>query len=262
MARQNHTILNYEISGKGPVIVLLHGYLSSLRYWDELRSELEQDHTVVALDLLGFGNSPKPRNIRYSYDDHLVWIKRTLDYCGIHEPVLLAGHSMGALLALRYASTYSNAVHKLLLLNTPLFKNAREARTQLAGTNLFFRASLYWEMHRVIVPVMRSKAMKKILRAALPTQFKGMESYIFLSSVESRGKCLRNVIEAQNSLYDLAHIDRVPVTLVQGTKERPMYLHNLLRVTPKQDWQILLTDTGHHTPIENPELASGLLQAY
>lgn len=254
-------VLNYEISGEGPVVVLFHGYLSSLKYWDGLRSVLERDHTVIAIDLLGFGNSPKPRDSQYDYDEHLEWIERTLEVCDVKGPAVFAGHSMGALLALRYASIHPEYVRRLVLMNTPLFKDAREARRQLAGTNLFFRASLYWGMHRVIVPFMRSKLMNRLLRSALPLMYKGMESYVFLSSQEARTRSLRNVIEAQSSLYDLEHLDGVPVTIVQGIKERAMYLENLLRVSSKPDWRILLTNTGHHTPIENPDLTGELLRS-
>lgn len=253
-------VLNYEVSGQGPVIVLLHGYLSSLRYWDDLRSVLEREYTVVTIDLLGFGMSPKPKDSDYDYSEHLEWIERTLEACDVRAPVILFGHSMGALLALRYASKHPENVQRLFLMNTPLFRNALEARRQLAGTNLFFRASLYWGMHRAIVPFMRNKPMKVLARRTLPLKYKGMESYIFLSSQEARARSLRNVIEAQSSLYDLEHLDGVPVTLVQGVKERTTYLKNLLRVTAKPDWQILLTNTGHHTAIENPTFIDDLLR--
>jgi pimeloyl-ACP methyl ester carboxylesterase len=258
--RDNEQILNYEISGRGPVVVLLHGYLSSLRYWDTLRISLEKDHTVVAIDLLGFGNSPKPKKDAYGYDDHIGWIKRTLDHCGIHEPVLLAGHSMGALLALRYGSEYPESVRSLLLMNTPLFKNAQEARRELASTNLFFRASLYWELHRLICPIMRNAAMKMILRRALPLQYKGMETYIFSSSAEARNRSLKNIIEAQHGMFELKHLS-IPATLIAGKKERPAYLENLRYVSQTQNLKILLTDTGHHTPLENQALSSLLMQS-
>jgi pimeloyl-ACP methyl ester carboxylesterase len=83
-------VLNCEKSGQGPV-VLFHDYLSFLRYWDELRSVLERDHTVIAVDLLGFGNSPKPRDSQYDYDEHLEWIEHTLEACDLRGPWYLRG---------------------------------------------------------------------------------------------------------------------------------------------------------------------------
>jgi pimeloyl-ACP methyl ester carboxylesterase len=252
-------VLNYEISGSGPVVVLLHGYLSALRYWDDVRPELATNHTVITIDLLGFGGSPKPRKSNYDYDDHLRWLDNTLRSLDLDEPFVLAGHSMGALLALRYSLAHPNHIRRLLLMNPPLFKNAREARHQLSSS-IFYKASLYWQLHRVIVPVMRLPVMKKLVRTALPPKYKGMEKYVFQSSVESRHRSLRNVIEAQESLYDLRRLN-IPTTIVQGLQERPKYLENLLQVQAKPGLEIVLTDSGHHTPLDNAQLTYDLLQA-
>lgn len=251
-------ILNYEVTGQGPVMVLLHGYLSSLRYWDELRTTLARDHTVIAIDLLGFGNSPKPRRSDYGYDEHIEWLRRTITHAGGDGPITLVGHSMGALLALRYATNFPDRVGRLVLLNTPLFKGAWEARQQLAGTNIFFRASVYWQLHRLIVPVMRIGVMKALLRCALPLKYKGMETYVFSSCVQARVRSMRNVIEAQDSLQELEHIS-LPVTLVQGRQERPKYLENLFALPKRTDLSVILTNTGHHTPLDAPEMISELL---
>ena len=252
-------VLNFEISGSGPVVVLLHGYLSSLRYWDDVRLELAADHTVITVDLLGFGGSPKPRKSSYDYDEHLLWLGETLRSLNLDEPFMLAGHSMGALLALRYSLARRSSIRRLLLMNPPLFKDAHEARQQLSGS-LFYKASLYWQLHRVIVPFMRLPIMKQLLRTALPPKYKGMETYVFRSSVEARHRSLRNVIEAQQSLYDLRQLI-IPTTIVQGLQERPMYLENLLRVQAKPGLEIVLTDTGHHTPLDNAKLTYNLLLA-
>ncbi len=44
-------------------VVLLHGYLSDGRYWSSVVKRLKQTHHVIAIDLLGFGKSPKPRPV-------------------------------------------------------------------------------------------------------------------------------------------------------------------------------------------------------
>ena len=52
--------LRYVDRGKGPPVVLLHGFASSLETWDLLVPELEKTHRVIALDLKGFGWSDRP----------------------------------------------------------------------------------------------------------------------------------------------------------------------------------------------------------
>jgi pimeloyl-ACP methyl ester carboxylesterase len=161
---------------------------------------------------------------------------------------------MGALLALGYATKYPGSVRRLLLMNAPLFKDAQEARNELAGTNLFFRLSLYWELHRLVCPLMRISAMKLLMRQVMPKKYRGMETYIFSSSAEARSRSLKNVIEDQHGIFDLSQLT-LPITVIQGSNERPKYIENLLKITTKPNLKILFADTGHHTMVDNPRIA-------
>ena len=53
--------VNFNIAGQGPPIVLIHGVAGRAAQWDETMSLLAEDHTVIAPDLLGHGESAKPR---------------------------------------------------------------------------------------------------------------------------------------------------------------------------------------------------------
>jgi pimeloyl-ACP methyl ester carboxylesterase len=252
-------ILHYKVTGHGPVIVLLHGYLSSGKYWENIRTSLEKNHTVITIDLLGFGQSPKPKDSRYDYDDHLAWIKRTLDYAQIKEPVLLVGHSMGSLLALRYSTQYPGTTSRLILANLPFFKDREEAHRELSSTSLFFRASLYWQLHRLFVPIMRTKGMKRVVRQVASTKYKGMEEYMFTSSSVARTRSLHNVIEAQTTADDLGQL-AVPTTIIVGSQERRAYVKNIKQAQKRHSLHVITADTGHHTPLEDPELVVTVLQ--
>lgn len=52
--------LRFVDVGKGPPVVLIHGFASSLETWDLLIPELSKTHRVIALDLKGFGWSDRP----------------------------------------------------------------------------------------------------------------------------------------------------------------------------------------------------------
>src|SRR5918999_3085746 len=52
--------IRYDVIGGGPAVVLVHGWLSSSRIWEQLAARLAQRFTVYTLDLPGFGESDKP----------------------------------------------------------------------------------------------------------------------------------------------------------------------------------------------------------
>jgi predicted alpha/beta-fold hydrolase len=59
-AEANGVKLHYLTAGRGPVVVLLHGYAQNSHMWRPLIVELAKSHTVIAPDLRGFGASAKP----------------------------------------------------------------------------------------------------------------------------------------------------------------------------------------------------------
>ena len=100
-----------------PPIVLLHGFGASLEQWRDNVSALGQNRTVYALDLLGFGKSQKAATV-FSAD---LWSTQVYDFCNtqIGCPVVLVGHSLGALVALNMAVAHPHMVAKLVLLTLP-----------------------------------------------------------------------------------------------------------------------------------------------
>ena len=51
------TPIYYEISGEGPALVLLHGFLESSAMWERMIPVLSQNKTVISIDFPGFGKS-------------------------------------------------------------------------------------------------------------------------------------------------------------------------------------------------------------
>jgi pimeloyl-ACP methyl ester carboxylesterase len=252
-------ILHYEVRGEGPVIVLLHGYLGSGEYWSTIRTALQKDHTVVTLDLLGFGKSPKPKTSSYNYSEQLSWIRRTLGQAHVSKPFLLVGHSMGSLLALRYSRTYPSSVSRLVLINLPLFTGQEQAHRELSNTNLLYKASMYWCLHHVIVPIARDKRIKAAIHHLAPSPYKGMEEYLFTSSGVARGRSLRNIIEAQTAFDDLEKLP-TPTTIIAGRNERKTYVENVGNIRKRKNITVILADTKHHAPLEDSALIVKILQ--
>ena len=112
-------------------VVILPGLLGSTRYWEGSGFEqLATTHSILLVDPLGFGRSPKPKS-GYTLHDHLTALHEAMQRNGMTSRVTIVGHSFGALLAMQYAAAYPEEVDQLFLLGTPLFDDDAEARLRL-----------------------------------------------------------------------------------------------------------------------------------
>ena len=101
-----------------PTIVLIHGYTASLYVWKTTAPMLaDAGFHVVALDLLGFGYSEKPRWFDYSITSQARMVARFMDRLGIGRATIL-GSSYGGAIAATLALDYSERVEKLVLVDT------------------------------------------------------------------------------------------------------------------------------------------------
>ena len=97
-----------------PVLVLLHGYTDSWRSFGPLLAALPKDLRAVALSLRGHGDSGKPRS-RYDVATLAADVASLLDSLQV-EDAIVAGHSMGSLVAQRFAIDHPTRTRGLILL--------------------------------------------------------------------------------------------------------------------------------------------------
>src|SRR6202451_1676579 len=109
---------HYLVGGTGRPLVLVHGLGSRGADWANLIPRLiDGGHRVYALDLLGFGRSPQPRDASYSISNQAVMVEGFLDSQHLHQ-VDLAGWSMGGWIAMRIALQQPERVRRLVLLDS------------------------------------------------------------------------------------------------------------------------------------------------
>jgi pimeloyl-ACP methyl ester carboxylesterase len=110
-------IIHYEVLGRGRPLIYLHSWIGSWRYWVQAMQATSISYRSYAIDLWGFGDTVK-RPGMYSLDSQVKLINDFMDYMGIGK-IALAGHGLGAAVALKFAVGFPGVVDRLLLSSLP-----------------------------------------------------------------------------------------------------------------------------------------------
>ncbi|MES2750759.1 MAG: alpha/beta hydrolase [Pseudomonadota bacterium] len=115
VADVNGVKLNYLIAGKGDPIVLLHGYAETSHMWRPLLPGLAKNHTVIAPDLRGFGQSSIPEQgyTKKVMAQDIHALVKSLGY----SRVKIVGHDIGLMVAYAYAAQYPAEVDRVVLMD-------------------------------------------------------------------------------------------------------------------------------------------------
>ena len=109
--------VEYHVGGAGSPVLLVHGLGGSAENWVEVVPELVRRHRVIAVDLPGHAGS-EPLGRGATMDDFASATAKVLDAEGVDRAVV-AGHSLGGLVALRLARKRPDLVRGLLLVAPP-----------------------------------------------------------------------------------------------------------------------------------------------
>lgn len=249
-----HT-LYYRKEGKGSPIVLLHGFLASSHYFKFLRRRLAVTHTVISIDLLGFGKSPKPAST-YTYEEQVAAIHATLARLGVTSFVL-AGHSLGALVALRYALVYPEQVTRLGLFQPPMYHSLPQALETLQGTGMHYRIMLHSPLRDIVW--YGAKMLPRF-------PFNKKRPSINLTDVlrvpgRARKRTYEHIILRGEFFNDINKVP-VPTLLVLGRHDRPRYHQNSAGWLPPYGVTAITVDAGHHFPARHPAEAERIFRSH
>jgi pimeloyl-ACP methyl ester carboxylesterase len=106
----------YRVAGSGPPVVLIHGMLNSSSHWRSVALNLAKDHTVIAPDLIGHGDSAAPRG-DYSLGAHASSIRDLLAAIGI-DRASIVGHSLGGGVAMQFFYQFPQRTERLVLVSS------------------------------------------------------------------------------------------------------------------------------------------------
>lgn len=110
--------LHVVVGGKGPAVVLVHGFGDTGAMWSPLAAKLAAKHTVIVPDLRGMGLSSKPSG---GYDK---WtqagdIRSILTQLGVDRATIV-GHDIGTMVAFAYAARYPDKTDRLVVMDAPV----------------------------------------------------------------------------------------------------------------------------------------------
>jgi pimeloyl-ACP methyl ester carboxylesterase len=110
--------MHVRVGGKGPAVVLLHGFGDTGDMWAPLAADLARDHTVVVPDLRGMGLSSIPQS-GYDKKTQAADIRGVLNALKIEHSVVV-GHDIGTMVAFAYASRYPERTDRLVVMDAPV----------------------------------------------------------------------------------------------------------------------------------------------
>nr|GME08740.1 probable lysophospholipase BODYGUARD 4 [Ipomoea batatas] len=153
-----------DVDGKGAEnVIFLHGFMASSSFWTQTvfpylsEEDSRQKYRLFAVDLLGFGKSPKPMDCLYTIRDHIEMIEKTVIVPFEMKSFHLVAHSMGCVIAVALAARYSKSLKSITLIAPPYFPSSGEdasvtALEKLAARRvwpplLFGSAFMSWYEH-------------------------------------------------------------------------------------------------------------------
>jgi pimeloyl-ACP methyl ester carboxylesterase len=114
----NSATIHVRVGGKGPAVVLLHGYGETGDMWAPLAAELVRDHTVIVPDLRGLGLSTKPPG---GFDKKTQGedVAGVLDQLKVRQADLVT-HDIGNMVGFAFAMEHPDRVRRFVLIDAPV----------------------------------------------------------------------------------------------------------------------------------------------
>src|SRR2546421_7332579 len=111
--------IHYVTAGKGPLVILLHGFPDYWYSWRDQMPALARHFQVVAIDQRGYNKSDQPKGVENYTVDKLVADVDAVRKHFKQDTAVIVGHDWGGLLAWTQAMTHPEQTDRLIILNLP-----------------------------------------------------------------------------------------------------------------------------------------------
>ncbi len=268
-AKKNPYSLYVQSSGEeGDNLIFLHGLAGSNRYWQKQINNLNVDFQVMAVDLLGFGKSSWP-DIEYSIDEHVSAFSETISKALPTTPlkmdkINLVGHSLGALIALQYASENPTLVNKLILAAPPFFNSMNEVKNSLKEIS---EIQSVMSLNPVLAPVLcyfhgaLGKFALPFFRPFLKEFPEVVKADSMLHTWASFHGSLENAIVGANIFDDLAKLRSDQILILLGDADKNNSQKDIKRLRAL-NINVVTIKGSHNFPLDQPLLTTRLIRDF
>ncbi len=238
-------------SPNGRTVVLLHGLNFFGEYWaGTIEALTEVGYRVIVPDQIGFGRSSKPV-IPYSFQKKAANTKALLDELGVSRAVIL-GHSMGGMLATRFAYSYPETTEKLVLVNMIGKQDFRLLRGWQSTQEIYQS-----EMNRTYGDILQQQQNYYVEWKPEYEKYVRIH-YGWLQSADWPQMAMvralnRQMVYSQPVALEFAHL-QVPALILSGREDGPDFAENARNTAeaiPDAEL-ILLENVGHNPHLEAP----------
>ncbi len=239
-------MLEYNDSGNGFPLILIHGFCESKALWKYCEKELSLHYRVIAPDLPGFGES-RLIETGISMDYFATQVKELLDDLKIDQCILV-GHSLGGYVALAFAEKYENRLRGFGLFNSTAFADSEERKESRNKTIAFIEKHGVRLFGESFVGPLFSLRNRELLKTEIQELIQVASTSSEIGVIETT-KAMRDRPDRTGLLKNVS----VPVLFVIGKRDGTIPLEKSLEQChlPKHSIVHFLQDCGHMGMIEN-----------
>ena len=241
-------------------ILFIHGLGSSADRWLDIPDAISMYYHTIAVDLIGFGGSDKPKDVNYTIEQFSEFILEFIEKIGLggeDRKITLVGHSLGGYIAVDFAIRNKGLIEKLVLLDssgflkgpTPLLEqylNAAKYPSYDSVRNVFEQmVAQPWKVLPVIINIF-------ITRINSPGA-----KYPFESAYQ-------NSTATQIDLSRLKSIEDIPTLIIWGKSDNliPIEYSEPFKQVFKNYRVEMIEDAGHAPFVEKPAIICEILHSF
>ena len=236
-------------AGKGPAILLVHGFPLDSSMWHGQIGQLAESSTVIAADLAGFGGS-ELREATVSMDSLADRLARMLPGIGVVEPVVFCGHSMGGYVGWSFLRRHREKLRGLVLCHT---RSAADSEVVARGRRQTALQVLESGAKK-LVDDMLGKLLSRKTGIENPHVMEQLQAIMNSARLESVAAALLAMAGRVDSTQLLPQID-FPVLVVAGDHDQITPVDEMREMAEKIPGSTFETvaGTAHLAPMERPE---------